>query len=165
MIARLFPFRFLLIAIVSVLLTAEGKSQSNKLPAFSMTQADGKVFKAQDLPKGKPIILIYFSPDCEHCQKLMDSFFKQTARFKKASVAMMTYLPVDKIAEFVKTYKVGRYPNIYAGTEGNTLFVQRYYNLSQIPFVALYTKNGDFVTSYVRTVPLKELAGKLARLK
>lgn len=130
-----------------------------------MVQANGKVFRAQDLPTGKPILLIYFSPDCDHCQKLMNAFFKQTANFKKASVAMITYLPVEKVSQFAKDYKVAKYPNVYVGTEGNTLFVQRYYNLSQIPFVALYSKGGDFITSYVRTVPLKELAAKLARLK
>lgn len=165
-IAKHFPsLRFPAILVFFLLSAFATVAQPKKLPPFQMVQADGKVFKAEELPKGKPILLIYFSPDCEHCQKLMDTFFKQPAKFKKATVAMLTYLPVDKVATFVKDYPVAKYPNIYVGTEGNTLFVQRYYNLSQIPFVALYKKNGDFVTSYVREVPLKKLAAQLAQLK
>jgi hypothetical protein len=33
-------------------------AQPGKIPPFSMMQANGKVFKAQDLPMGKPIIII-----------------------------------------------------------------------------------------------------------
>src|SRR5688500_13820203 len=71
-------------------------AQAGKLPPFKMMQTSGKVFKAQDLPPGKPIMIVYFSPECDHCQKLLKEFFKQVANFQKASVAFITYLPVDK---------------------------------------------------------------------
>ena len=34
-----------------------------------------------------------------------------------------------------------------------------------MPFVAIYTRNGDFVKSYVKNVDLKELAQKLYQLQ
>lgn len=163
--AKRFPLLKFFVVVFVLLSAFTMNAQSIKLPPFQMVQASGKVFKAENLPPGKPILLIYFSPDCEHCQKLMQSFFKQTARFKKASVAMITYLPVEKVVAFAKDYRVAKYPNIYLGTEGNTLFVQRHYRINQIPFAALYTKSGDFVASYERDVPLKKLAAQLAQLK
>ena len=60
-------------------------AQSGKVPPFRITQSNGKVFNARDLPLGKPILLIYFSPDCEHCQVFMKAFFKRANDFKKAS--------------------------------------------------------------------------------
>lgn len=141
------------------------QAQSGKLPPFAMMQANGKVFRAQDLPIGKPILLVYFSPDCDHCEKMLKEFFRKAALFQKASIALITYLPVDKVSKFVKDYSVAKHQNMYAGTEGSTFFVRNYFNIKEIPFVALYTKSGDFVKSYEKTVPLKELAGKLAHLQ
>jgi thioredoxin-related protein len=136
-------------------------AQKGKLPPFKIMQTNGNIFKAQNLPMGKPILLVYFSPECEHCEEMIKEFFKQAANFQKASVAFITYLTVDKVSKFEKDYNLGKHPNMYSGTEGSTFFVRNYYKISDMPFVALYTKNGDFVTSYEKEVDLKVLAEKL----
>ena len=140
-------------------------AQSGKLPPFKMMQASGRIFKAQNLPMGKPILIVYFSPECDHCEKMLKEFFKQAVNFQKASVAFITYLPVDKVVKFEKDYNLAKYPNMYSGTEGSTFFVRNYYKIMDVPFVALYTKNGDFVTSYEKEVDLKVLSEKLNGLK
>jgi hypothetical protein len=70
-------------------------------------------------------------------------------------------LPIDKVSKFEKDYNLATYPNMYSGTEGSTFFVRNYYKINEVPFVALYTKNGGFVTSYEKEVDLKLLAKKL----
>jgi thioredoxin-related protein len=140
------------------------QAQSGKLPPFKMMQTSGNIFKAQNLPMGKPILIVYFAPGCDHCEKMLKDFFKQAANFQKASVAFITYLPAEKVAKFEKDYNLEKYPNMYSGTEGSTFFVRNYYKISETPFVALYTKNGDFVTSYEREVDLKVLAEKIKGL-
>lgn len=122
--------------------------QSGKLPPFRMMQSDGRVFMAQYLPAGKPIMIIYFSPDCEECQKLTSSLLTRIDEFKEVSIAMITYQPVKIMTEYVKKNKLTNYLNIYAGTEYPGLFVRNYYNIMHFPFVALYTKNGDLVKTY-----------------
>jgi thioredoxin-related protein len=139
--------------------------QEGKIPPFRMMQSNGKVFRAQDLPIGKPIIIIYFSPECDHCEKLMKELFKRSSEFKKASIAMITYLPVENLSKFEKDHSLNKYTNIYAGTEGSSFFVRNYYKIREMPFVALYTKNGDLVKSYTRTITLKDLSEKLSKLK
>ncbi len=130
-----------------------------------MMQANGKIFKAENLPTGKPVILIYFSPDCSHCQQLMEDFFKQYAKFEKASVAMITFVPLEQVSTFSKQYGLAKHANLFAGTEGNTFFVKNYYRLIEMPFVALYNKNGDLIESYVREIDLKDVASKLNKLR
>ena len=140
-------------------------AQQGKLPPFRMTQANGKVFKAQDLPMGKPIIIIYFSPECDHCEKLMQALLKRTAELKKASIAMITFLPIDKVAKFSSDYKLAQYSNIYVGTEGNTFFLKNYYKLTTMPFMALYNKNGDLIKMYPKEDQLDDLCASLKQLK
>lgn len=154
----------ILASLLASIVGTNATAQTGKLPPFRMMLANGKLFKAEDLPIGKPIILIYFSPECDHCQKLMKELFKRTAELKKASIAMITYLPVDKVVAFQKLYGVNRYSNIYAGTEGTSFFVKNYYKLMEMPFAALYSKNGDFIKSYSREIDLNDLSKRLKKL-
>jgi thioredoxin-related protein len=155
-----------LVLLVMAMLAAptNAGAQANKLPPFRIMQSSGKVFRAEDLPMGKPILLIYFSPDCDHCEKMLKEFFGKAVQFKEASVAMITYLTLDKVAKFEKDYPVKKYANIYTGTEGTTFFVRDYFKITEMPFAVLYTKTGDFVQSYSRQIPLKDLATKLKSL-
>lgn len=153
------------VMILFVMTTHILHAQKGKLPPFKMTQANGKVFTAHELPVGKPVLIIYFSPDCDHCENMLKKFFKQPASFQKASVAFITYLEVNKVSKFVKDYNIASYSNMFTGTEGSTFFVRNYYKIMDMPFVALYTKNGDLVTSYEREVSLKALAEKLKSLQ
>ena len=156
--------RFLVVLLVSLLASSVIIAQSGKVPPFQMVQANGKIFRAQDLPMGKPILLVYFSPDCDHCEKMLKTFFKQATNFQKASVAFITYLPVDRVSKFTTDYQLAKYANMYAGTEGSPFFIRNYYRIKALPFAALYTKNGDYVASYEKDVDLSSLAEKLKRL-
>ena len=139
-------------------------SQSGKVPPFSMLQSGGKVFRAQDLPVGKPIVIIYFSPDCEECQALTSDLIRRADEFSRASVAMVTYLPVDYVTKFISKYKLNYYPNIYVGTEGSSLFLKGYYNIEKFPVIALYTKSGDLVKMWKQEDSLSEVSQLLKNL-
>ena len=78
---------------------------------------------------------------------------------------MITYLPVDKVIQFARKNNLGKYSNIYAGTEGNTFFVRNYYNIQQLPYTVLYAKNGDRVQAYPQGFAIAALCGRLNKLK
>lgn len=157
--------RFFVLLLLPLFASSVVSAQSGKVPPFQVVQANGKIFRAQDLPMGKPILLVYFSPDCGHCGKMLKAFFSKAGNFQKASVAFITYLPVDKVATFEKAYNLAKHPNMYAGTEGSTFFIRNYYRIKELPYVALYTRNGDFVASYEKDVDLSALAEKLKQLR
>lgn len=150
---------------ISVLSASPIGAQSNKVPPFKIVKANGKPFKAYELPMGKPIVLIYFSPECDHCEKLTQEMVKQMPALKKASIAMITYLPIDKVGKFVQKFNLNKYPNLYVGTEENNLVVRNYYNIYQLPFMALYTKNGDLVKAYKNEEQFPDLVKNLTALK
>ena len=60
---------------LSITLLLGFKAVSQQLPSFKMTLSDNQIFNSSELPKGKPLVLIYFDPDCDHCQTLMNEFF------------------------------------------------------------------------------------------
>jgi hypothetical protein len=138
----------LLLICSGLTLTSSTYPQAGKVPPFRMLMADGKVFKAENLPMGNPILLIYFSPDCEDCHMFINELLTRKAELKNVSIALITYQQVENVSKYVTKNGLYRYPNIFVGTEGNSLFLKNYYNIMTFPFVVLYNKNGDFIVKY-----------------
>jgi thiol-disulfide isomerase/thioredoxin len=161
--------RFRLLFLISLnllfLSNTKIKAQIGKLPPFTIMQANGKKFRAQNLPFEKPIIIIYFSPDCEDCLSFMDKFFTRIKDFDKASVVMISYFPIKDLAKFSLKYKTASNKNIIVGTEGSSFFVKDYYKIMDLPFAALYDKDGNIQFSYQKNIPINELISKLKKLR
>lgn len=156
----------LLLFVVCLAFAGILQAQTGKVPPFRMMQADGRVFRAEYLPVGKPIVLIYFSPDCEECHKLTTALLARINEFRDVSIAMITYQQVNLMSDYVKQNNLLSYSNIYIGTEYPTLNVRNYYNIMRFPFVALYNKNGDLIRKYTdREINLDDLKSRIAGLK
>jgi thiol-disulfide isomerase/thioredoxin len=166
MLIKMKKRRILFVFLVGLMIvySLDTYSQTGKVPRFQIIQANGKLFKAQDLPIGKPIVLIYFSPECEECQKFTEALLLKRDDFWKASIVMVTYLPVEKFAPYITKYKLNIYPNIFVGTEGNTFIVRYFYNITRFPFVALYNKNGDLIKIWDKKEDIEDLSNRLKDL-
>lgn len=147
---------------VSLFLSASVFSQS--LPPFKMYRSDKTIFNAAELPKTKPVILIYFDPDCEHCQKLMKELFQKIDAFKKAEIIMVTFKSIEEVAGFEKLHSTQKYKNIIVGTEGVGFYLRNYYGLVTMPFTALYDKEGNLNYSYRKETPVDDLINRLKKL-
>ncbi|MCC6289952.1 MAG: hypothetical protein IT249_18900 [Chitinophagaceae bacterium] len=127
---------------------SKAKIKTDKIAPFSIKLADGKIFTAAQLKK-EATILIYFSPDCEHCQhftkEMVDNY--QTM-IKDKQVVMVTYLPVNDVKRFEDMFELKNYKNIVVGTEEKTFMVRNYYGVTRFPFVALYNKAGKKVKAF-----------------
>lgn len=141
-------FIYPILLFVTLLIFQCAYPQSGKVPPFRMLQSNGKIFRAEELPIGKPIVIIYFSPDCEECQKLTKDLLARINDFKDVSFAMITYQPVENVRAYVVKNKLNNYSNIFTGTEGSSLFVRNFYNIMKFPFMTLYNKNGDLIVKY-----------------
>jgi thiol-disulfide isomerase/thioredoxin len=129
-----------------------------------MIQVNGKVFLAGNLPMGEPIIIIYFSPDCEDCQQFTKELLNRIKEFNNASIAMITNMSIDKVKHFVNEFHLDTYSNIFTGTEGNSFFVGNYYKIGKLPFIALFNKNGDLIKIYDKEISIEDLIINLRKL-
>ena len=140
-------------------------AQTGKVPPSRMVLKNGQVYKAENLPLGKPILIFYFSPECEECHSVLEEVLDRIVEFKSASIAMITYLSVESVAKYVDDNELEKYPNIVVGTEGNLLFVLKYYDIVQFPFIALYTKEGNLVKKYYKNqIDINDLIKNLRQL-
>ncbi|MBB3186649.1 TlpA family protein disulfide reductase [Microbacter margulisiae] len=140
-------------------------AEQAKMPPFRITQTNGHVFNAKDLPGGKPTILIYFSPDCGECLEFMDSFFPKIHHFDTANIVMINAMSMQEMIAFADRYNVKQYSNVVVGTEAPRLTIWNYLQISALPYLALYDKDGNEVCSYQQSIPLDDVITLLKRLK
>ncbi|SRR6266498_2707499 len=165
MLFKIIAFRIVLLIAFSIIIFEKIEAQSaDQIPPFKMLMSDGKFFSAIDLPKNKPLVLIYFAPDCEHCQVLMNELFKNIEAFKTVQIVLITFKPIQDLQAFEKLYGTNKYQNIKAGTEGNTYFLRRFFRLDNTPFTALYNKEGKLVYSYRKETPVDDLINRVKQL-
>lgn len=138
---------------------------TGRLPPFRMVLSNGSFFSREQIKKNKPVILIYFSPDCDHCKRLMKDFLARAHDFNGAEVVLITYQPLQAVQQFVRAYQLGRYANITVGTEVPMYYIRYYYNLSNTPFTVLFNRRGEQVFSYRKETDVTDLASRLQHLK
>ncbi|HEY1021788.1 MAG TPA: thioredoxin family protein [Flavisolibacter sp.] len=144
--------------------TALQAQRGDSIPSFGMTLSNGRYFGNHELPKNKPVVLIYFAPDCDHCHTLMNAFFQKADDFQAATVVLITFKPVNELIAFERSYQTNQYPHVIVGTEGAAQTLRRFYKLQSTPYTALYNKEGKLVASYRKNTPVAELLQQLKKL-
>ena len=135
--------------------------QFPNVPPFSIIKApDSTKFTKADLKKKKPVILIIFSPDCEHCQHETKELIKHMDLFKKAQIVMSTPLDYKYILPFYKQFDLAKYSNSKVGRDGSYI-LGTFYSVRNFPSIFVYNKKGEFVKAFDGSVPVEKIAESL----
>jgi glutaredoxin len=121
---------------------AQAQKTERAIAPFKIEITNGQTFSADQLKKNKPTALIYFDPDCDHCEMLTKELLKQHVALKSKQIVMVTYRPPAIVKDFEKKFAVATHKNIIMGTEQEAFIVRKYYSIYTFPFVALYSSNG-----------------------
>lgn len=161
----------LAILFVAVAAFASAKAQQDTLPpykqvpvipAFTIQLPDSSWFSKKDLPKNTAVVIIYFNPECGHCQHEAEELSKEMDKFKKVFFVWAAYHDMDKIQEFVKTYGLDTYKNMVFGRDSK-YFLPVFYQVRMTPFSAVYNKKGNFVEAFESGMTPEELEKALDR--
>lgn len=132
--------------------------KSPYIPAFNIRKIpDSSSFTNDMLQKGKPVILVFFDPDCDHCQHATKDFTSKIDRFKDVQILMVTIYDFTRIKKFYKDYKIADFPNITL-TRDAAFVLPKFYQVSSIPDVYVYDKNGKLIGHYKKDIPVDEIA-------
>ena len=153
-----------LLAIVPVLLVLLVDAQSDTaypykrfptVPPFSLLQADSSLITKAQLKKA-PVLVMYFSPSCDHCQRQVREMLTRIDDFKHVQFVLATYQPFDEMTAFIKEYKLEEHSNIKVGRD-TKFFLPTFFHIQSLPFLALYDKKGNLVTTYQGNVGVDTL--------
>ncbi len=127
------------------------------LPPLKLLLTDSTtIFTDKDLSKNKPLFLILFSPDCEHCQQQTEELIARIDEFKKIQIVMASFIKLDKVKPFYEKYQLDRFSNITVGYDMQFL-LPTYYRISYTPFLAFYDKKGKLIDGFQGALPLDKV--------
>ena len=119
----------------------------NTIPYFQLIQGDSSWFKSTDLPKNKPVAIIYFSPDCGHCQLTAQEFAANMDKFKNDFLVWVSFHTPEQIKAFGEKYKLSQYRNVRLGRD-TTYYIPSFYQVRFTPFMAAYNRQGKLVETF-----------------
>ncbi|HVX28162.1 MAG TPA: thioredoxin fold domain-containing protein [Parafilimonas sp.] len=151
----------IVIPVLFISLFAFAQANNSSIAPFKIRLTNGQGYTYQMLPKNKPVILIYFSPTCEHCKLFTETMLKQIDKLKDDEVVMLSYEDIREVKSFDDIYKLSKHQNIKVGSEGYTFIVQKYYNIQRFPFVAEYDKYGKLKKIIRGDLKPEDIAKKL----
>ncbi len=114
-----------------------------------------------DLPKKKPVMLMVFSPDCQHCQDETEDLVKHMEKFQKVTIIMATMRPYKDMMAFREKYGLANYNNIIMGQDVQ-FFLAPFYSIENLPFLAFYDKKGKLISVFAGSMPIEKVLAELS---
>jgi len=158
-------FTFLLLAFYCPAQADSLKAPYEKVPVFPpvrLTLADKTTFTKKDLPAKKPVMLMVFSPDCDHCQHETEEMMKHMDWFSNATIVMATMMSLEAMTAFAEKYKLGDHTNIIVGRDSE-YFLSHFYQIRNLPFLAFYDKKGRLISVSRGTMPVDKVVAELKK--
>ncbi len=159
----MFKFSVTLVFICfTALLNAQSKDtippymQVPYVPPFKILLTDSTYFSKADLPNKKPVVIIYLSPDCGHCQLQTKDLVDSMHLVKNVFFVLTTYKPIPEIADFERTYQLKQFSNVKIGRD-TKYFLPSFYKVKFTPFVAVYNKKGNLLKAFENGFSIKVL--------
>lgn len=126
------------------------------IPPVQLLLVDNTNFTKADLKKNQPLILMYFSPECDHCQHQVNDMLKRIKDLKKYQIVMATSKSFEEMKAFYDKYKLAAYSNIVMGRDIKYL-LPPFFRMRNLPYLALYDKKGNLITSFDGNVKVDSL--------
>lgn len=139
------------------------------IPSYKILKPDSTYTTSADLKKHSPLMIIYFSPDCSHCQHLMHEMKPIMKELKNIQVVMITFTRIEfpylrLLKDFSRDFELSKYPNFTIGTEYPNYKIQQYYHIATTPYIAIYDKNGKPVKYIDKDPKVEDIVATVKKL-
>ena len=112
---------------------------------------DSTIFTNENLKKNTPFILMFFNPDCEHCQKETKELLAYKEELKGIQILMVSTASYPGIKDFYETYGLSSMPNIGLGQDINAK-LGSIYKLKTFPSTYVYDNRGILAKAFVGNI-------------
>ncbi|MDZ4809768.1 MAG: thioredoxin fold domain-containing protein [Bacteroidota bacterium] len=155
------------LVLISFIYTATAIAQNDSLqapykrfpsfpPAKLLLPDNVSYFTKADLPKKKPVMLMVFSPSCEHCQHETEELINNIDKFKDIQIVMTTSMPFDSMLAYREKYRLERFKNIIVAQDTD-YFLFTFYQVHNLPFLAFYDKKKELISVFEGGLPMDKI--------
>jgi thiol-disulfide isomerase/thioredoxin len=132
--------------------TAGSINKIRQIPAFNILKVpDSTGFTSRQLIKQAPLVLLFFNPDCDHCQEQVKELLAHKNELKQLQIVMVSALPYALIKTFYENYQVASMPNVIMGQDEN-FALGSIYKPARYPSLYLYDAGGSLAKVFAGNV-------------
>src|SRR5258706_3507225 len=99
---------------ITVILSAQSRADTTApfkrlptVPSFKLLQTDSATVLTKDiLKKNRPVLVILFNPECEHCKHETEEIIKHIDELRKVQIIMAAIAQYGKMKEFYEAYNL-----------------------------------------------------------
>ena len=153
----------LLLAFTSIIIIAGAQSRADNdskfqtIPSFNIHRIpDSSNYSNKNIQKNKPFIVMFFSPECEHCQKELKELMVNKRQFKNIPILMLSPANYGEIKKFYKDFSVSKMPNITIAHDDN-MTLSKLYQLRTFPTMFVYNRMGRLVKTFISNVSIPDI--------
>jgi hypothetical protein len=118
--------------------TAQQATTQPQLPDFTIADTSGHYHNIHPAEIKRPILLIYFLPDCDDCRAFTKQLVTHRSLFTQYKVIMITNASLPALKHFVAEFKPDITKETLVGTEGWTNTILRQQAIRRFPYAAIY---------------------------
>ena len=127
------------------------------VPAFKLLQTDSvSFFTKANLKKNKPVLIILFNPECDHCKHETEEILKHIEELKQVQIIMATMAQYAPMKDFYIKYKLGDFKNIKVGQDFQYM-LPSFYRVNSLPYLAMYDKKGKLISTFEGSMKIQDL--------
>lgn len=124
-------------------------------PSFSMITINDSVFESIRILKG-PILLIFFHPECEHCQYEIADLFKHWDFINDSQVILISNAEKRVQEDFFKKLKLNEYHNLSILIDKEYKF-KDFFGTESVPTTFIYNRNLKLLKYFLGEVKMESV--------
>jgi peroxiredoxin len=132
------------------------KKKKPLLPKFSYQTMDDKKFTNENLDKNSRLLIIYFNPLCEVCQRETSDIIDNINYFQDIQIVMVSPAPKDDVSRFIKKFKITNYHQITVLHDKDDIFYKQFGAIGY-PTLYLYNKKKELIENYDTEVQFEDI--------
>ncbi|MFN7118594.1 MAG: peroxiredoxin family protein [Saprospiraceae bacterium] len=126
---------------------AQQQERVQALPAFQFGTLNNTFFSNDNLKSNQSALVIYFNPDCEHCQYEARAIRDSLHRFAAVNVLLVSDEPMERLQQFAQEYDLADQPNIHILYDEKRQF-KALFGTSMVPSIFIYNREQQLVKHF-----------------
>ena len=127
-----------------------------KLPSFTYQTLNGTKFSEQDLKADQRLMIVYFNPLCEVCQKEVKEIISNIEYFKDIQIVMISPNKKEEIDEFVNNFKLNNFQQVTILHDEEDLFYKQFHAIGY-PSLYMYDTNKQLLEHFDSHADIREI--------
>ncbi len=115
-----------------------------KMPPFTYFELDGRHFSPDELNKKQSTVIIYFNPDCDHCQKQAKVVTDNIDKFPNVLFVFVSRADSAAMKKFADDMEFSKYPQVKIVIDRDRLY-HTFTRAHSTPSIHIYNRKKKLV--------------------